>query len=1469
MEHRDDASQTDSSRPIVSHAIDAGRAKANSARAFDALLDQYREMADSTRMRGNYFEQLIAQYLKSDSQMKSQFSDVYLWKDWPGRSNKPDCGIDLVAIPADDPHGAVAIQCKFHSEDGRINKSDLDSFLAESGKTPFTRRIFVETTGAPWSANAEDAISEQQIPVTRIGLTDLRNSDIDWTSYQLADPSADVSLQERKQLRDHQVTAIDKILTGFETSDRGTLVMACGTGKTFTSLKLAEQIAEDEGGAARILFLVPSLALMSQTLEEWSAESELPFHAWSVCSDIKVNRKRAERDDITDLAVTDLKIPATTNHVKLAESLDRHNNSDGLQVVFATYQSIDVIHLAQEIAGGTWRDFDLVICDEAHRTTGVTLAGEDESHFVRIHDADYIRASRRLYMTATPRIFQPQVKNAATERDAVLCSMDDREIYGPVFYRLGFGEAVSCGLLTDYKVVVLAVPEDEASSTYQAHTAQDGELNLPETAKLIGCWNALAKRKGGVADVKYGEDLTPMHRAVAFAKDIKTSKWVANEFSDLVATHLQDLSNDDPTDDLEVQCRHVDGTMNAIQRGNELDWLKADSDSDHPVCRILTNARCLSEGVDVPTLDAVLFLNPRRSQVDVIQAVGRVMRKAEDKEFGYIVLPVAVPMGLSPEEALNDNRRYQVIWQVLQAIRAHDERLDATINSIEYNHEDPQNIIVDVVSLTPPRTDDSDHFDGEATDPDATSQTNDSANVPAVQTVLQFPVEDWKDAVYSRIVKRCGNRLYWDDWSKDIADIAGRYIGLIERLLEDPEHQDDFAVFVDALQQTLNPAIDNAQAVEMLAQHIITKPLFDAMFEDQQFTEQNPVSRAMQGILNRLAGNAVFEKERQPLEAFYTTMVDRIRAIDNVAGKQEIMVTLYEKFFKTAFPQLSDRLGIVFTPVEVVDFILRSTNDALSIAFEKSLGDRGVALVEPFLGTGTFITRLLQSGLIPTENLRYKYENEIFANEIVLLSYYIASINIEAVYREVLRENSEATGIGREQSGEYSEFKGIALTDTFHMHESDDKIGDAGVFEANIERVSRQKAADITAIVMNPPYSVGQSSANDNNQNLKYPRLDERIETTYARRSTATNKNSLYDSYYRALRWATDRIGEAGVIAFISNSAFIDGNTADGVRLTWQDEFSDIFIYNLKGNARTQGERRRQEAGNVFKEGSRAGIAIAVLVKRKDHAGPAHIHYAEVGDYLARQEKLNEIAQFGSIAGIAKAGRFETITPNKHGDWINQRDDRFTTWQPIGDRKTKGKEQTPGVFRQYSRGLATARDAWCYGFSAESVARNMRRMIENYNAEVNSARTKQSATRDSTRISWNRQLYRDLENGRYHEFHTDAVIPSMYRPFMRQRAYFRREMNDMIYQLPQIFPTERHVNIAVSLPVSGNKAFTPFIVDRLLDIQLNSNGQIFPLYTWEKLPDSETGGPASLFDDFERGGYSRKQFDERPEFVAV
>ena len=1316
------------------------------------LLDDLRSASWDERDKGDRLERLIASYLRTDPLYVQKFDEVWRWSDWPDRPGS-DTGIDLVARERETGE-LCAVQCKFYDPTHTLAKEDIDSFFTESGKEGFTSRLIVSTTDR-WSKNAEAALEGQQIPVSRLRVQDLDESGIDWSQFSLAKPEQ-MERKAHKSLLPHQESALQEVAEGLAVADRGKLIMACGTGKTFTSLRIAEHLVP-RGGS--VLFLVPSISLLSQALKEWAVDAAVPLRTYAVCSDVRVG-KRTKSEDIGSY---DLAFPATTNAVKLHEQMHATKDADAVIVVFSTYQSIQAISDAQKLG---MAPFDLVICDEAHRTTGVTLADDDESAFVRVHDDKFLRAKKRLYMTATPRIYDDASKGQAQEHDAVLCSMDDESLFGPELHRLGFGEAVRANLLTDYKVLVLAVDETYVSKVFQNQLAdRNHELQLDDAAKIVGCWNGLSKR--GMSQETFAFDTAPMRRAVAFARSIKDSQRVTRMFNQIVDDYAVASGSDWL---LQCEVDHVDGTFNALQRNEKLDWLKEPTEGS--ICRILSNARCLSEGVDVPALDAVMFLNPRSSVVDVVQSVGRVMRRAPGKEYGYVILPIGVPSDRTPEEALKDNQKYKVVWQVLQALRAHDDRFNALINKIELNRaKDDQLQVIGVPGIDP--------------------ETGAYGDGLPVQGTFSFPqIEEWRDAIYAKIVQKVGDRRYWETWAKDVSEIAERHTARIRALLDggDPDLKEVVAAFLDGLRRNLNDAITEEQAIEMLSQHSVTKPVFEALFEDYSFASHNPVSIVMQEVLDVLE-RANLQQESESLEPFYVSVRRRAAGIDNAEGKQRIVVELYEKFFKLAFPRAAESLGIVYTPVEIVDFIVRSVESVLRSEFSASVSDRGVHVLDPFTGTGTFIVRLLQNGVIRPEDMREKYLRELHANEIVLLAYYIAAINIEAAYHGLI-------------GGDYEPFGGIVLTDTFQSSETDDSM-DEIFFPQNNARLVRQKQADITVVMANPPYSVGQGSQNDGNQNLAYPTLDARIEATYAARSSAGLKRNLYDSYVRAFRWASDRIGGRGIVCFVSNGSYVDTGSFDGFRKSLGEEFTSVYCLNLRGNQRTSGETSRREGGKIFGQGSRTPVAITLLVKNPDRLAPRVIRYHEVDDYLTREQKLSVIENFGSIESVD----WRVIEPDVSGDWINQRDATFASFVPLGDKKDPSSRP---VFGMYSAGVVTGRDAWMYNFSRNSLLSNVGRMVDFYDSQLDgfevwlrerqAERTRGSVEkfieRDPAKISWTRALKNDVRKGKRAVLNPDGAVVSMYRPFCKQWLYLDRQLNEMVLQIPRLFPSPRLSRVA-------------------------------------------------------------------------
>ncbi|MFE9912869.1 DEAD/DEAH box helicase [Streptomyces clavifer] len=1375
------------------------------------------------RDRGTRFEELMVRYLSTDPQWTEQFTRVWMWSDWPGAEHdKRDTGIDLVAQDR-ETGGFCAIQCKFYEPHHTIRKEDIDSFFTASGKGAFTRRMIISTTDK-WSDNAEAALADQQVFVTRVGLSDIAASPVEWHL-----PSAGVghevemTLRSKKKLRSHQSAAVEDVFAGFAEQERGKLIMACGTGKTFTSLKIAERLQQEratsgQGDHTTVLFLVPSIALLSQSLREWSYEAEVSLRAFAVCSDTKVGKQKAKDGDDQDMATHDLALPATTDPERLVAQMASVEATPGLTVVFSTYQSIATVSAAQK--KGLPR-FDLILCDEAHRTTGVTLAGYNESAFVRVHDDNFIGADHRLYMTATPRVYSDDTKQDAKNAEAAVASMDNEAQYGPEFHRLGFGKAVEQGLLTDYKVLILTVDEDVVAKTLQEGLAGgDSELRIDDAAKIIGCWNAMAKRTGTFADGSgFGEDEAPMKRAVAFSRSIAASQDFTERFTQVV-----DAYDDADEEVLRCEVDHVDGTYNILRRNRLLDWLKQDPGQNH--ARILSNARCLSEGVDVPSLDAVLFLNPRNSVVDVVQSVGRVMRIAPGKNYGYIILPVAVPAGMTPEKALADNQRFKTVWQVLQALRAHDDRFNATVNQIELNKKKP-----DIIGIGHIGPGDETFGDKDGSSTADTAKDNEAQSAQHVQDAL-FSISDWRNAIYARIVDKVGERHYWETWAKNVAEIAERHVTRIKAALVLPDKRSAFEEFVTELRATINPDVSSDMAIDMLAQHIITKPVFDALFKDYGFAQHNPVSKAMQSMLDILDDQGL-DAETKTLEGFYESVRVRAEGIDNHEGRQRVIVELYDKFFKTATKKAAEALGIVYTPVEVVDFIIRATDQALTKHLGKSLSDEGVQIIDPFAGTGTFPVRLLQSGLIKPEDLLRKYTSELHANEIVLLAYYIAAINIEAAFHDL-------TG------GEYQPFEGIVLTDTFQLAEGGvAKLDGMDVLEGNSERAKKQKSQPITVVIGNPPYSVGQDSQNDDNQNLKYQVLDSRIKETYASLSTASSVRTLYDSYIRAIRWASDRITGEGVVAYVSNGGYIDGNTYDGLRKSLATEFNAIYCYNLRGNQRTAGEQARKEGGKIFGSGSRNTVAILILVKSGEQSEDHTLRYRDIGDYLTREEKLRTIK-----SQDLQAVPWKTITPNTEGDWVAQRDEQFSHFQALVE--TEKISQTAGIFDVHSLGLGTNRDAWVYNYSKQLVKRNVSSTIDFYNAQVDSflkhskdrglANPKahdaeRFIDRNPLEISWSSSLIPKVARGKKITFHADRVVISTYRPFSKQAVYFDRDLNHRPGKLPKMFPTPDHPNIGFY--VNGFHATAEFAVlatDLIpcLDV-FGKGGYFFSRYAYQEL----------------------------------
>ena len=1362
----------------------------------DDLIQQINQTAgDIQRERGTLFEKLVLSYLRNEPTYQRLYKNVWALGDVPVEYGIPkkDTGVDLVAEQFNGE--LVAIQAKFYQN--KVGKSEINSFVAELGKSYYQRGLIVSTVN-DWNKNARETIDHNEKGIEIIGLSDLRNSQIDWTQYSFERPEV-VTIKEPKKLRAYQETALEYALEHFATNDRGQMIMAPGTGKTFTSLKIAEAFVKKENKQLKVLYLVPSIQLLTQTLRGWNNDTELKITSMAVTSDRDASRGE---DGTEDIKASDIGYPATTSKEKLLKNWDdvkkTHQTKD-MVVVFSTYQSIDVIGGAQKDG---FPEFDLIISDEAHRTTGAHESSKEASIFSRVHSNKYVQGRKRIYQTATPKIYGESAKKNAKEKSILISSMDDESKYGEVFYRMGFGQAVSHGILTDYKVMVLAVDETAIQKDMQ-RTLSDPEngLNIDDVGRIVGIWNGMMRRNGYKNPIKNSPyDGAPLERAIAFTRTIADSKKVSQQFEEVVNDYIGSEIEDES---IRLSMRHADGTMNALQKGEILDWL-ADPEKPSDEARIVSNVRFLTEGIDVPTLDAVIFLAPKKSQVDIVQAVGRIMRKAEGKDYGYIILPIVIPADETPETILDNNKNYEVVWQVINALRSVDERFEAMVDKL--NIAKPKQLKVIGVGSAPAKGNDL---------------INENLDNSYTQTKLDLEWDKFEGAIFGKIVQKVGDRKYLENWSADVAKIAQRQISWIKNKLKDKKDPItiEFKKFISSLQHNINESIDENQAAEMLSQHLITKPIFEALFEEYSFVNSNPVSTAMENIVIELE-KAGFAKEQENLEPLYESVKMRAEGIEKPEDKQKIIITLYDKFFSTAFKSTTDRLGIVFTPVEVVDFIVKSVDDVLRQHFDKSISSENVHVLDPFTGTGTFIVRTLaylkeqmDDGKISMADITRKFTQELHANEIVLLSYYIAAINIEATFDEI----NDIQG--------YTPFSGIVLTDTFESTENEDTLDDS-YFETNDERLKRQREVPITVIIGNPPYSAKQDNEDGNQSRINYPKLDSSLRTKWIETSTATNKNGLLDSYIRAIRWSADRLNGNGVIGFITNSSFIDGIAMDGMRKALLEEFSNIYVINLKGQIRRRTrEQATVEGGNVFD--IMTGVAITLLVKDEGFSEKGTLHYLDIGDKLSKKEKIEKLSGWKSIASILDD--FSEIVPNEKGDWINQRDSNFDELVKIGDKRSDD-----ALFIDYTGGIKTGRDAWSWGFSKEKVISATKESLEYYNEHLGDIFVYGDETQ---KLSWTRSLKQRFERNERISFDGNRMYTGVYRPFTKKHVYYAPAMVDMQYQMSKVLPNSNSSNLLISISnKTEGKKFTSLFIQNIPDVNLFAGGsQNLPQWLYDNM----------------------------------
>ncbi len=1042
-------------------------------------------------------------------------------------------------------------------------------------------------------------------------------------------------------------------------------------------------------------------------------------------------------------------------------------------------------------------------------------------------------------MTATPKIYSESSKDKAKEKDNVIYSMDDADTFGEGIYTLNFEQAIASDLLTDYKVIILAVRKENLSGVTNSVNKKISQLDAKGTkldkklinnefvCKIIGTHKGLAKQDLIALDYENKEDdglatkedEKPSERAISFCKSIKTSKNIKDSFETIMECYDEELKKKS-FKNTKISIDHIDGTMNCKHRLEKLEELNA---YEHKTCKVLSNARCLNEGVDVPALDSIVFFDGKSTMVDIIQAVGRVMCKAKHKKKGYIILPIALEESeiQNLNEAVN-NTNFKNIWKVLKALRSHDSSL---VDEATFREK------IKVFG-----SDDEKHQDDESLQENTTQQTQNDSKQAQKTLFDAITLQNLADAMYNVLPTKLGDRNYWENFGKKTGKIARILNERLKNIFgKNPEIFDHF---LNSLKDTIHANVKEDEALDMIISHIITKPVFDALLGGDS---KNPIAKALDKMVKKLSDLGL-EAETKDLKNFYESVKTEATRAKSHKSQQQLIKTLYGTFFKEAFKKQSEKLGIVYTPIEVVDFILRATNGLLKKHFHTDFNDKNITIFDPFTGTGSFIARLLskENNLISDGALKEKFDNHLFAFDIVLLAYYIALINI--------------TQAAQNRDGSLKDFKNIALTDSLdYLEEKNNKGVVFPIFEdlkENKEIKSTIANKNIRVIIGNPPYSAGSKSENDNNQNLSHPKLKEEVYEKYGKNSTSkssgrTTRDTLIHSIYMASEVLKDR----GVLGFVVNGGFIDAKSADGFKKCVAKDFAHLYVLNLRGNTRNSGEIAKKEGGKIFGSGSRATIAVIFFVKDKSVKNDAEIHYYDIGDYLKREEKLHKLERFENLDSVP----FEKIIPNAKGDWINQRDDAFEKLIPL-----KRDKNNNSIFDFNSNGVNTGRDVWVYNFSSNALTQNAQKMIDTYNADLkrfnerfreafkqrtqnikSSDRYKHlvdsEITTDKTKIAWTRGLKNKLiKNQNLPESSEERVRLALYHPFNKQWLYWDKDLINRLGQFSKIFPNNKTAqNVVINTTTKGK--FSAIVGDAISDYSFIGNANAYPLYHYDEL----------------------------------
>ncbi len=1193
---------------------------------------------------GKQLEEATAHYLSVV--WGADVADWYTYAKQNGLSGQ-DVGIDLVVYKNGE---AYAVQCKNWERTVGIN--DLLSFLHRAKKEGFKKAIIVADK---ISTRVEEEIKDFDLDVTFIKAADVKQ-------YANSYEESTIVKQKLTPLP-HQQRAIEAVLKGFEKYDRGKLIMPPGTGKTYTSIKIAEELVGDKGW---ILFLAPSIALLDQTIREYHLKSTYQVNAYAVVSDNKVGKvngkKKTEIDDdennIIDTTnwhkLSLLSYPATTTARELIKNLNFEPNK--LNVIFATYQSLDVLI---EAHGLGLPEFELVICDEAHRTAGVRRKGAEESVFKKVHYNEHIKAKKRLYMTATPKIVEVKDSDEA-DQIAALYNMNDPELFGSTFFEYTFMQATNDGVILPYTLLLLFVDRRKKKllqKEFQEYLQQERALNVDYATKLKALEDFIL---GNAVDEKDRPIRVKPKCGIIFTNRVKRAKEISKEYKRVISVSSK------------ISIDYIEGLMSAYDKARLIKWLGEGKEDD---VHILANAKVLTEGIDVPALSFITFFDPKSSVVDVVQAVGRAVRKAPGKKRGYVILPILVNDDSEETKEKIDKSTFKIIWQVISALQSMDETLIAKMRAL---------------FIDPKKEKTEETF--EPLQEDKTEEVEESRENEIKLGILggqSLELQELRNFIIPKIVKifRLAHEFI-ADWTSEATKLAKEIKGILEYETQQPESS--VKAKIAQLREKLKAMfgyeelnIEDKKLIAIITQYIIAKPILDALF----FDKKSEVEKVLDSLFDEF--KYFVENNSERLQYFYQRATNKAKAIVNNDERQEFIRLLFTNFFNNVFKEVAKESGIAYTPIEVVNFAVYMTNELAKNHLRKTLGDEDVHIVDPFAGTGSFIASVID--MITPEEARAKVERgEIRAADIELLPYLILLKNIQ----DTLERKMDDPPL----------FDDALWTDSLYFL-SEEK---AGLLDINPlkEHAKKHKQKPIHIVVTNPPWR-GFREDKENESEVFIPTtIAKRIEETYMKYAIAMQIKGLgkyNDPYIQTLRILTDKVKE-GIVAMVVNNSFLTSKIGVGIRAALQREYDYIYIYDLKGNINNVLKGlgiREKEGENVFGSQTRLGVCVIWLIKdSKSQNKKAQIYYAEIGDGLTAKEKLRKLKSI--VSNINESVAWQHIVPSEQYDWLNQCNSNFY----------KYPELRKAIFNVFSNGIVTGQDYVLYDFSDLELLRKIQRYFD-------------------------------------------------------------------------------------------------------------------------------------------------------------